>query len=899
MHLLLAVVTAVVVAVGGLAAFAPVERAEAADGKDFQPGYIISDSRFYDSRTMSSSQIQSFLEQRVPTCREGYTCLKDYWETTRSQPARAEGCAAYAGTRERASQIIYKVATACGINPQALLVLLEKEQGLVTDSWPTSRQYRSATGYGCPDTADCDTTYYGFGNQVYHAAWQFRKYRAHPEIRAYQAGRYNTILWHPNSACGSSSVYIRNQATAGLYSYTPYRPNAAALANLYGTGDGCSSYGNRNFWRIFTDWFGSTIAIDGAFAISSAYQAAGGSAVLGTRTTGSSCAAGATSCWVQYTKGVIHWTSSGGAIVVSGAIATKYLALGGVAGFGRPTSQSVRVTENGGGTAQAFAKGLINAGPSGAFVTSGVFRTAHGDLGGVRGAYGWPLADAKCGLTGGGCSQSYQGGTIYAKTGGPVHGVPKVVDAYFQAKGGPGGPFGWPNSRAVRVTENGGGYAQSFERTLVNAGPAGPFRIDGAIRTLHSQLGGVRGRFGWPIAEARCSGGVCTQSFQNGTISSTGATTGGLAYPVLGAIRTLYDSLGGPAGSLGQPTSRTVTVTENGGGTAQSFEHGLVNAGPKGAFVVKGTIRTVHAQLGGVRGAFGWPVAAEACVNGACSQAYQGGTIYADSSGRGQGVVTKIDTLYASMGGPSGELGRPISASVKVAENGGGYAQSFERGLINAGPAGPFVMTGAIRTEHAALGGVRGRVGWPNSPVVAVTENGGGQAQSFQNGLINAGPAGAFLVQGDIRTEHTALGGVRGAFGWPTGDQACGLPGGGCSQPFQGGTVYDESARAALGVVKVIDTKYRGLGGPAGALGWPRSASVAVQENGGGHAQAFANALINAGPAGPFVVAGAIRERHAELGGVRGSYGWPTGDERCTVSNCSQPFQGGTITVPR
>ena len=93
---------------------------------------------------------------------------------------------------------------------------------------------------------------------MYNAAWQFKKYRTNPTIRAYQAGRNNTILWHPNTACGSSQVFIQNQATAGLYVYTPYRPNAAALANLYGTGDACSSYGNRNFWRLFTDWFGST-----------------------------------------------------------------------------------------------------------------------------------------------------------------------------------------------------------------------------------------------------------------------------------------------------------------------------------------------------------------------------------------------------------------------------------------------------------------------------------------------------------------------------------------------------------------------------------------------------------------------------------------------------------------
>src|SRR5690606_7604841 len=76
----------------------------------------------------------------------------------------------------------------------------------------------------------------------------------------YRFERNNTILWHPNTSCGSSTVYISNQATAGLYIYTPYRPNQAALNNLYGTGDSCSSYGNRNFWRMFNDWFGSTKA---------------------------------------------------------------------------------------------------------------------------------------------------------------------------------------------------------------------------------------------------------------------------------------------------------------------------------------------------------------------------------------------------------------------------------------------------------------------------------------------------------------------------------------------------------------------------------------------------------------------------------------------------------------
>ncbi|WP_440696806.1 hypothetical protein [Clavibacter nebraskensis] len=231
--------------------------AQAASGGDFDPAMIISDAKFYDGDAMSQGDIQSFLRARVPSCASGYVCLKDYVEST---PARAADsrCSSLQASRLSGADIVYWVGRACGVSQSALLVLLEKEQGLVTDSTPTARQFRSATGYGCPDTAACDSLYYGFFNQVYNAAHQFKVYQSTPTRWNYQAGRSNRILWHPNADCGSSQVTIRNQATAGLYIYTPYQPNAAALRNLYGTGDSCSSYGNRNFWRLYTDWFGST-----------------------------------------------------------------------------------------------------------------------------------------------------------------------------------------------------------------------------------------------------------------------------------------------------------------------------------------------------------------------------------------------------------------------------------------------------------------------------------------------------------------------------------------------------------------------------------------------------------------------------------------------------------------
>ncbi|UZJ24548.1 hypothetical protein RHODO2019_15695 [Rhodococcus antarcticus] len=256
---LLSAVTAggVVVVVGLTTAPA----ATALTGSQWNAGSIISDSVFYDFGTMNADQVQGFLNDKGSGCRaaNGLACLKDYVQVPPSRTAENGLCAGYtASAAESAASMVVNVARSCRINPRSLLVLLEKESSLVTRTTPSTTAYRSATGYGCPDTAACDATYYGFFNQVYMAARQFKVYATNPTRYGYQAGRVNSILYNPNTGCGSGSVYIANQATAGLYTYTPYQPNGAALADLYGPGDSCSAYGNRNFWRIFSDWFGDT-----------------------------------------------------------------------------------------------------------------------------------------------------------------------------------------------------------------------------------------------------------------------------------------------------------------------------------------------------------------------------------------------------------------------------------------------------------------------------------------------------------------------------------------------------------------------------------------------------------------------------------------------------------------
>lgn len=294
----------------------------AANASNFQAGRIIDDVVFTNKNAMSVSDIQNFLNSKVPSCNSNHAaftgstgtvynpqfiCLKDFYEnpsssytvsfayTDTSGNAQTGSRTYYSNNAYRytaltpvykngdyrqgytlkgtvqsmngaipggaisAAQIIYNTAQAYNINPQVLIVLLQKEQGLVTDTWPASYQYQSATGYGCPDYSPCSSGYAGFSNQLKWAAIMFNAIMTNSPnwYTPYIVGN-NSIQWNPDVSCGSSVVNIQNRATQALYNYTPYQPNAAALAAGYGTGDSCSAYGNRNFYLYFTDWFGST-----------------------------------------------------------------------------------------------------------------------------------------------------------------------------------------------------------------------------------------------------------------------------------------------------------------------------------------------------------------------------------------------------------------------------------------------------------------------------------------------------------------------------------------------------------------------------------------------------------------------------------------------------------------
>ncbi|MGV1033705.1 MAG: hypothetical protein ACOYBP_00580 [Microbacteriaceae bacterium] len=226
---------------------------------EFDAGTIVSDQQFYDALALTEPGIQSFLDNVPCTPKDTSPCLADFktkLPSIAADDSEPGHCDAIEGrSKATAATIIARIAVACGVSPKLLLVLMQKEQSLLTK--PSEYGYQRATGYGCPDTTGCDAKYYGFVNQVYNAAWQFRQYTVQPD-RKYHIGTVD-IDYNPEPSCGSSDVKITNQATANLYNYTPYQPNAAAIADPAGEGNDCSAWGNLNVWLLWNVWFGDPL----------------------------------------------------------------------------------------------------------------------------------------------------------------------------------------------------------------------------------------------------------------------------------------------------------------------------------------------------------------------------------------------------------------------------------------------------------------------------------------------------------------------------------------------------------------------------------------------------------------------------------------------------------------
>jgi cell wall-associated NlpC family hydrolase len=252
-----------VVLSGGKVNCAPAELATPGPVGTWDPGFIIADDVFYNPKAMTEQQLRAWIAKMGPGCTDA-ECLPRLLRDVDNQPTDAYCQAVQGGNGLDAAAIIYRVSVACGVNPQVMVVTLEKESSGVTASTRRLEQWDAAWGWHCPDsgpggTANCDPAYGGFFNQAFGMAKQWRRYVVDADKYTYRAGQTVSILWNVEaSGCGGAPVTIRNKATAALYNYTPYQPNPASLAAYPVEGDQCSAYGNRNFFFIFGKWFGPT-----------------------------------------------------------------------------------------------------------------------------------------------------------------------------------------------------------------------------------------------------------------------------------------------------------------------------------------------------------------------------------------------------------------------------------------------------------------------------------------------------------------------------------------------------------------------------------------------------------------------------------------------------------------
>lgn len=218
----------------------------------FSASNVISDALFYNKSTMSEAQIRTFIQDVGKNCKpgNGTTCLKDTKFPTQNLSTLRGGCAPLKMSGNQAPwTIIHKTAQACGLNPQVILVTLQKEQSGLEQP-KSAATWAKAMGSGCPDNSGCDPTQGGFMKQVYYGADKLVSYKDRSiagHVDAFKQGRSMTLAHNPDAACGSQSVKFANVATASLYEYTPYIGNSSK--------SGCGTLGQKMVWDLFQRYF--------------------------------------------------------------------------------------------------------------------------------------------------------------------------------------------------------------------------------------------------------------------------------------------------------------------------------------------------------------------------------------------------------------------------------------------------------------------------------------------------------------------------------------------------------------------------------------------------------------------------------------------------------------------
>ncbi|MEK6536120.1 MAG: hypothetical protein AABZ63_01390, partial [Actinomycetota bacterium] len=378
-----------------------------------------------------------------------------------------------------------------------------------------------------------------------------------PAVSSVSAGSITTTSAVINRVAGEpATMKVEYGTTSGVYTNTVN--NTVLNANKNVSLTGLSEY-TAYYYRV-TSYDGQangTASAEQSFMTSGVggeigikYNSLGGAGgFLGAPTSAEYAIAGGRA--QDFTGGNIYWSAGTGAHEMHGAILVKFLALG-PATFGLPTTDETGVPGFGPGRKSELLGATIYwSGVTGAYEVHGAIHGKWLAMGGPA-VFGMPTSDEQdvAGVLGAKWSQ-FQVGNIYWSAGTGAHEMHGAILVKFLALGP--ATFGLPTTDETGVPGFGPGRkSELLGATIYWSGVTGAYEVHGAIHGKWLAMGGPA-VFGMPTSDEQDVAGVAGarwSQFQVGNIYWS-LTTG--AHEVHGAILAKYLALG-PA-TVGRPIS--------------------------------------------------------------------------------------------------------------------------------------------------------------------------------------------------------------------------------------------------------------------------------------------------------------------------------------------------------
>ncbi|MEW1958181.1 CAP domain-containing protein [Kineococcus sp. NPDC059986] len=210
-----------------------------------------------------------------------------------------------------------------------------------------------------------------------------------------------------------------------------------------------------------------------------------------------------------------------GGIPVKGAILQAYTAAGANGGvLGLPTARELGPLR-GGGYGQHFAGGSVYwSAATGAAAVRGAIRDRWAALGWENSWLGYPTG-AEFAVRGG-VAQRFQGGLVYWSPATGAQALGGSVLSGYGASGWENGALGFPTTTAASLPA--GSYAHFQNGSVYSSPAAGTHVVPSAVRDAWAARGWEAGVLGYPVSDARTTGGALVQDFQGGQVTVRGGS---------------------------------------------------------------------------------------------------------------------------------------------------------------------------------------------------------------------------------------------------------------------------------------------------------------------------------------------------------------------------------------